>query len=149
MTARSTATIVHRLFDEVINTGDLDRADALIAQDYIEHTTPSGTAAVGLAAFKRGAAQVRAAFPDFRATVEDALATDDTVAFRLTMGGTHRGTFAGVAPTGRVVAYSAIGFVRVAGGKIAERWLQIDATGLLRQMGVEVIPAAARPPRPE
>src|SRR5689334_14954627 len=112
MTAQSTTTLIHRLIDEVINSGDFDRVDELIAPDHIDHITPSGQSVVGLAGFKQGAAQVRAAFPDFRATIEDALTDGDKIAFRMRMRGTHRGTFAGIAPTGNEVNYTAIGFVR-------------------------------------
>jgi steroid delta-isomerase-like uncharacterized protein len=149
MTAQGTTTLFHRLIDEVINPGDIDRADVLIAPDYIEHNTPSGQTVEGLAGFKQAAAQIRTAFPDFQATIEDALADDDKIAFRLRMRGTHRGAFAGVPPTGKEVDYGAIGFVRVADGKIAERWLQVDATGLLRQLGSNVVPQPPQSPRPE
>jgi steroid delta-isomerase-like uncharacterized protein len=149
MTAQGTTTLFHRLVDEVLNPGDFDRADDLIAPDHIDHITPSGQSVVGLAGFKQGAAQVRAAFPDFQATIEDSLTGDDKIAFRLRMRGTHLGTFAGIAPTGKEVNYTAIGFVRVADGKIAERWLQIDATGLLRQLGTNVIPQPPQSPRPK
>jgi steroid delta-isomerase-like uncharacterized protein len=145
MTAQGTTTLFHRLIDEVINPGDFERADDLIAPDHIDHITPSGQSVVGLAAFKQGTAQVRAGFPDFHATIEDALVADDKIAFRLRFRGTHLGTFAGIAPTGKAVSYTAIGFVRVADGKIAERWLQIDAMGLLRQLGSSTIPQPQQP----
>jgi len=48
---------------------------------------------------------------------------------------THRGAFAGVPPTGREVELSGIEIVRLAGGRIVEHWDEIDALGLLRQLG--------------
>ena len=44
-----------------------------------------------------------------------------------------------VAPTGRAVTAAGIGIYRIAGGKIAEEWLNWDTLGLMQQLGV--IPA--------
>jgi steroid delta-isomerase-like uncharacterized protein len=146
MKAQETRTLVHRWVDEVLNPGDLDRADDLIALDFLDHDVPPGQTLTGLAGFKQGAAGVRATFPDIQATVEDVVAAGDKIAFRLTLRGTHRGTIAGIPPTGKEVTYSGIGIVRVADGKIAERWLRVDIPAVVRQIGGYFGP---QPPRPE
>ena len=55
----------------------------------------------GPAAMKGLFAMLRAAFPDWRETIEDALAEGDTVVLRVTGRGTHRGAFMGLPPTDR------------------------------------------------
>jgi steroid delta-isomerase-like uncharacterized protein len=136
MTAQENKTIVRRLVEEVVNAGDLDRADALIAADCVDHAAPSPQAS-GPAGFKQGVAMLRAGFPDLRITIEDLIAEEDRVAARLTLRGVHQGQFAGYAPTGRPATWSAMAAWRVAGGKIVERWLIPDAPSLTRQIGQE------------
>jgi predicted ester cyclase len=76
---------------------------------------------------------LRAAFPDLRLTVEEMVAEGERVPVRFTARGTHQGEFWGAPPTGIRVAWEAISIVRVAGGKIAERWSQSDVSGLRQQ----------------
>ncbi|MBI4908866.1 MAG: ester cyclase [Acidobacteria bacterium] len=51
-----------------------------------------------------------------------------------TFHGTHRGEFAGVAPTGKAVAIRVMDFVRVSDGKMREHWNVVDVAGLLGQL---------------
>jgi predicted ester cyclase len=41
----------------------------------------------------------------------------------------------GIPPTGRVVTVSGIAIDRLADGKVAESWVNLDALNLLRQLG--------------
>ena len=76
-----------------------------------------------------------AAFPDLRLRVEQVIAEGDMVAYRVSMRGTHTGTFAGVAATGRSVEYSTIGIDRLENGRIVEHHANPDALAILRQIG--------------
>jgi predicted ester cyclase len=60
----------------------------------------------------------------------------------VTARGTHQGEFMGIAPTGKPVSFSAIDVVRIADGKIVERWSQADNLALLQQLGA--VPAAGQ-----
>lgn len=75
-------------------------------------------------------------FPDVTVRGEDVIAADEKVAARVTLTGTHQGTFQGVEPTGREVEISAIGIFRFEDGKVAEVWLESDQFGALQQLGV-------------
>lgn len=77
---------------------------------------------------------LRCAFPDLGLTVEEMVAEGDMVAVRFTARGTHQGEFLGVPATGNRVAWEVISVVRVACGKIAERWSQSDVAGLKQQL---------------
>jgi predicted ester cyclase len=46
------------------------------------------------------------------------------------------GDFQGMPPTRKQVAYSGILIYRIANGKIAEQWTEIDLLGFLKQLGV-------------
>jgi steroid delta-isomerase-like uncharacterized protein len=76
-----------------------------------------------------------AAFPDAQVTIEDLIAEGDKVTLRATVRGTHRGQFMGIAPTGKHVTMTGITIFRVAGGKIAEAWQNLDTLGLMQQLG--------------
>jgi predicted ester cyclase len=80
-----------------------------------------------------------AAFPDIQYTLEDLLAEGDRVVARFTARGTQTGVFQGIPATGSTAAVSSIAIYRLAGGKVAEQWLEYDQLGLLQQLGV--IPA--------
>jgi predicted ester cyclase len=51
------------------------------------------------------------------------LAEGDRSVIRWTARGTHQGELLGIAPTGKAVVIPGISILRVAGGKIAEHWL--------------------------
>jgi predicted ester cyclase len=86
-------------------------------------------------------ATVEAAFPRYELAAEDLLAEDDKVVVRATFRGTHRGEFAGVAPTQRQVTLPFIIIYRIRDEKIVEHWLSIDMLSFMQQLGA--IPEAA------
>jgi predicted ester cyclase len=84
---------------------------------------------------------LRSAFPDLNATVEDIVAEGDKVVVRQTWTGTHTGgDFMGVPPTGRTVPIGVIDIIRIAGGKFVEHWGQMDAMGMMQQLGAMPTP---------
>ena len=120
MPASNHVRLIEQIADR-FNAGALDAIDDLVS--------PS------LAGFKRDLAVMRESFPDARFTIEDIVAEGDKLADRYTISGTHVRPFLGIAATGRHVRLSGITIVRIAGGKIAERWAVTDQLGLLRQLG--------------
>jgi steroid delta-isomerase-like uncharacterized protein len=129
---------VARRFYEVLNqamrTGDLSPLDEVIAGDAIDHNPEPGMKQ-GLAGIKEAFGAGRAAFPDLVITVEDMFAEGDKVACRVRTRGTHRGEFRGIPATGKPVTQTGIDILRIADGKLAERWGQFDDLGLLQQLG--------------
>ncbi len=132
--------IVRRFHDEVLNAGNVDRADELFTDDYIDHGALPGQAP-GLAGAKRKWATVIASMGDLHVPTEDLVAEGDRVAARWGMEGTHRGELLGIPPTGRRVRVGGISIYRLVAGKIAEQWERGDALGLRQQVGA--IPAQA------
>lgn len=130
--------LARRIPEELATEGNLDLIEELYAEDAVEHT-PFGHHR-GRPAIRESMERFFAAFPDCSATVEDAIAEGDLVAMRVTLSGTHDGEFMGIEPTGREFEVGNMVFTRLDDGKIAERWVQPDALGLLAQLGVE--PAA-------
>jgi predicted ester cyclase len=53
-----------------------------------------------------------------------------------TYHGTHRGTFLGLAATGRQINFETVDVVRVRNGKITEHWGVANLFSLMQQLGV-------------
>jgi steroid delta-isomerase-like uncharacterized protein len=136
--------IVRRLIEQVINRGQTGLLAELVAADHVGHA-PFGDH-YGPEGLRIAVAEYRAAFPDLRVTVEDLVTAGDKVVHRFTLRGTHAGPFLGIPPTGRVVTVTGIAIDRLAGGKVAESWVSLDALNLLRQLGAS--PALRRPADP-
>lgn len=96
----------------------------------------------GVEGIKREVRGHRLSFPDWEETVDDIIAEGDRVVIRFHSTGTHRGAFAGIAPTGRKVAIREIAIYRLAHGKIVEQWGMPDLHGLLTQLQSPVEPVA-------
>lgn len=125
--------LVHRFYDEVVNQGNIALLDELMAPDYVEYGNPTGSGSNG---FKQFAAGLVAAFPDLNVTVEDIMANGNKVVARVTVRGTHLGTFMGNIPaTGRKVVFTGIDIFEITDARIAARWNQRDLLGLVRQLG--------------
>jgi len=75
------------------------------------------------------------AFPDLHRAIEDMVAEGDKVVVRLTVTGTHKGDFQGIAPTGKQATVTVIAILRIVGGKIVETWELIDMLGVMQQIG--------------
>lgn len=139
MSADSNKALLSRVY-EIVNSGELDRVGEVVAHDFVEHEEFPGLEGGGLEGFLTFARTFRAAFPDLRFTPFDLVAEGDKVAARVLIEGTHRGELAGMPPTGRTIAVSAIDLVRVADGKLVEHWGNTDTLGMMQQLGA--IPAA-------
>jgi predicted ester cyclase len=89
----------------------------------------------GLEEFKELPLMIRTAFPDLHETIDDLIAEDDKVVERFTLRATHQGDFMGAAPTGRPVSWTSLAVYRLAGGKIAEIWVEGNFLSLTLQVG--------------
>jgi predicted ester cyclase len=49
---------------------------------------------------------------------------------------THTGEFMGIPATGKRITYPGIDILRIAGGKVVDRWGYFDDMGMMQQMGV-------------
>jgi steroid delta-isomerase-like uncharacterized protein len=131
-----------RLPEELLTQGDLDIADEVLAPDCLHHAP--APLAPGVEGLKRWARALRRAFPDLRAIVEDEIAEGDTVVQRLTLSGTHRGTFLDIPPTGKRATWQLVAIQRLGpDGKVAEQWASWDRLGLLRQLDAPLSAAGA------
>lgn len=134
MSTQENKIIARRFYDEVLNKGNMSVADEILALDYLDHGAPPG-APPGPDGFRQFYAMVGSVFPDVHITIEDIIAEGDKVAVRLTVQGTQKGVFRGFAATGKHAKWTGIDIIRLAGGKMVERWSERDFLGMLQQVG--------------
>jgi steroid delta-isomerase-like uncharacterized protein len=140
MSTQDNKALVRQMVEVIFNQGNISRADEFLASDFVEHEELPPGIPSGREGVKQLTAVFRSAFPDFRATIDDAVAEGDKVVIRMTWSGTHQGEFMGIPPTGKRVSFGVIDIIRVAGGKFVEHWGQMDSSGLMQQLGAGPTP---------
>lgn len=124
-----------RFLKEVVNGGNINRADEFFVDNYVEHSAPPGYPA-GLAGLKQFITDFRNAFPDLNYTIDDTLAEDDKVVQRLTGYGTMKGIFQGMPPSGKSATWTELHITRVdPNGKFVEHWANVDQATMLMELG--------------
>src|ERR1700727_1945311 len=93
--------------EDVINQGRLDRADDLVALDFVE-LDPLPGQQQGREGLKDVIGGMRGSFPDLHWVLDEVVAEGDKVVSRFTWTGTHRATFLGIPSTGRKVTVTGI-----------------------------------------
>lgn len=125
--------IVRRLLEQGVGAGDENVISELVAPDAALHNPfpgqPQGAEGVG-ARVK----QLRAGF-DYTLTVDDLIAEGDRVAARSTIKGKHTGEFLGTPATQNEVKMEDMSVIRIADGKVAEWWEELDVASVLQQIG--------------
>ena len=139
MSAEENKALFRRAYEELWNRGNLSAADELIAPDFINHAA-SADSNRGPESMRASVAWARNAFPDLHFEIEELVAEGDIVAGRLTVSGTHDGSLMGEPPTGRSVRNDHMHFVRFRDGKAVEHWGVREDLGMMRQLGLVVIP---------
>ena len=83
------------------------------------------------------------AFPDLHHDILDLVTEGDKVSVRYNIIGTHKGELQGIPPTGQEVSFSAMDFITLIDGKVAEEWEIADNMGLMQQIGAIPTPPSA------
>lgn len=135
MEADEMRAIGHRFYTEVLNEGNVEVIDELLAEDFTEHEEFPGMPP-GREATKAFVGMMRAGFPDFNATIEDMIVEGDRLVVRARMSGTNTGEFMGIPPTGNKIDVKAIDIVAMRNGKVTEHWGVTDTMGMMQQLGV-------------
>jgi steroid delta-isomerase-like uncharacterized protein len=126
--------LCREFFNELHNNKNLEIIDRLVDPDVVSHDPFPGQAA-GAKGLRDTMQLFRAAFPDLTVRINDMMAEDDKVMTKLTVNGTHLGTFMGMAPSKNKIEYEEVIILRIANGKITEHWAVADALSLMQQIG--------------
>jgi predicted ester cyclase len=129
-------------FVSALSRGDGDALDEMVDPGFVDHNPVWGT--TDLAGMVDSYALLRAAMPDVRFEVETelVLSEGDQAAAHSLVTGTHSGVdLFGAAPKGEPVTWTHTDVVRIAGGRIVERWAAADTMHLFQSIGA--VPALA------
>lgn len=143
MPADENKALIRRFYEEVWDRGNTDFAYEVFADDYVRHDLRPTDPPAGPEGQKKIADDFRSAFPDLKVTVDLVVGGDDYVVGRWTASGTHLGSWAGLAPTGRHATFSAANIFRFENGKVVEIWNHRDDFGLFEQIGSPIYAGSA------
>lgn len=135
MSTDTNKTLVHCIFEELINQENKAVLEQTLAPDVLVHDPFIGTVQ-GIDAYRQLLGLFDAAFPGHRVTVEAVIAEGDKVAVLHTHYATHNGPFMGLPPTGKPIVVNGLELFRLQDGKIVEFWRKDDDVSLLRQLGL-------------
>lgn len=139
MSAEQNKSIVRRWVEEGWNKGNLSVVDQVYAPSFLQHEPPPAMVNSS-EALKQYVGVYLTAFPDLKFTIEDLIAEGDKVVWRFNSKGTHNGPFMGMPATGKSATVTGIVVFRLEESRIAEAWVNIDALGLMQQLGVIPMP---------
>ncbi len=124
MSLSSNKAVVLRYFDQVIDKGNLDLFDALVAPNCVIHHPDAVEPLSGRDAFTRAVVRIRQAYVGIHTSIHDLIAEDDQVVCRLTHHATHAANWRhSQALHAKPVSWSAIAIFRIRNDKIAEEWV--------------------------
>lgn len=110
--------------------------DELVAEDVIQHFCSFPKPIFGLEAVKAFEASLFEGFPQIKQTISTMIAEQDKVVYLHILEGLHTGTFMNISPTGNNVKATGFTMVKIANGKVIERWYEINLLEVMQQIGV-------------
>jgi predicted ester cyclase len=125
---------VRLYWDEFINRKNLALAERILAPGFLLHD-PLSPAPVGRDVFVGMLTELFGSFPDIQYKSEEEFAEASKLVIRWSMSATHRGSFIGIAPTGKKVSMSGVDMLYLSGGKIETLRIEANLLGLAHQLG--------------
>lgn len=126
-------SLVRRMYERVVNEGDLDALGDFFLPDVIDHEPfplqPSGIEGVG---YKFTI--MRLAFPNGTHEVGDIIAESDKVVVLGTFEGNQMGEYLGRKASGERVKVQEISVFRIENGKVAEMWGGLDEYKVVKSL---------------
>jgi len=135
MSLEENKAVVRRIIYEFVNTGNTAVADETFSADLVDHRP--GQTDGGREDAKRFIVGLRQAFPDLEFKIEHLFGEGDKVVVHVVGPGTHTGEFMGISATGKKVILRGTTILRLANGKVVERWNITDLFGVLTQLGAK------------
>jgi predicted ester cyclase len=126
-----------RLIEALGNADEVAARELVDVDAFLDHNPGWGTTTFD--SVLESHAVLRRALPDLFFDVDESnmVAEGDQVAAHSIVRGTHSGeAFFGVEPSGKEIVWTHSDFVRIANGKVVERWAATDILTLFQQTGV-------------
>ena len=134
MMTENNKAVVRRFNKEVIEEGNIDSFNILMAKNFVNRSAPGNmdNGPQGMLYFFNEV--LRPALSDIRVTIHQQIAEEDLVTTRKTISGTHTGQFLGISSTGQTVNIEVIDIVRIKEGKYFEHWGITSLSEVLAQL---------------
>lgn len=118
--------VVERVWTDIVNDGDLDAVDELVAESYT-YRGPGGYELAGPEGFRRFVGALHEIFEDLSVSVHEYIVDEGRVLSRWTGRGTDR-------KTGKEITWEGATITHVADGKMVDDWEYWDRLELAEQM---------------
>lgn len=131
-TPRENAALVRRFLTNVVAGGDTDAVSVFLTEDVGNHNLVFGDGS------REGATALGwrvLAGTDVTIDIEDVVASEERVAVRGMVSGSHRESLMDLAPTGASFEIACVWFCRIDDGRIADICSLPDGLGLMQQLG--------------
>ncbi len=133
-TEAENVAIARQWHEEVINRRNPAALRAILADELVHHAAgpyPDVLDASGVAAMMD---DFLGAFPDLHYEFTHFIAEGDLVVERYAATGTQQGALGQLPASGRTATWTGVNIFRIACGRIAEVWSEVDALGRARQL---------------
>ncbi|RPJ50770.1 MAG: ester cyclase [Chloroflexi bacterium] len=128
--------VIRRLYDEVLNRGDMEVLNEIVSEDLIENQAGPPGSPTGREGFREWLTTFRRAFPDLHFDIKDMIIDKNKAWVRSTGYGTNTGEFLGLPATGKTIAAEAIDIFRIENGQQVEHWGVFDQYAIMQQLGL-------------
>jgi len=125
-----------------INAHDITSYLKYVDESYIGESETVPGPIHGHAGLRQMLTTMFQAFPDFHLEVEEIIASGNQVVNRVIVSGTHKGDFAGIAPTNKKAKWHACNVLELRNGKAIRSRIYADNVSLMRQLGALPMPKA-------
>ena len=129
---------LRELVDNYCRSWDVDTPQGLVEQvyapDVVDHNPQPGQAA-GIDGVKMIIGLYHAVFPDLHLSNDDMILSGDRGVLRWSATGTHEGDQLGMPATHKTVRLTGIDILRVADGRVVERWGETNGLEMMQQVG--------------
>jgi predicted ester cyclase len=137
MTTQENKQLTHRMWETIWNGRAVERIPEFFTPDSVLHVNGEDKTAEDQGALVRD--RWFASFPDLRVSIEDQLAEGDRVCDRLVFFGSHTGApYLGIPAAGKPFTFTETVISRLADGRIAEAWADLDFFSFVRQLGATI-----------
>lgn len=129
--------VIRRFYDDVFTVGKMNitAMEQHLAADFVGHDLPPDLN--GREGFKKFVGMLAASFSDTtQIEAHEVIGNNDKIVVRWSSTGRHTGEFMGIPATGQRITLKGIDIFRLAEGKIADLWQEMDMLGILQQISL-------------
>jgi steroid delta-isomerase-like uncharacterized protein len=126
-----------------LNAHDVDAYVSRIDDSYVGHSETVPEPIRGKEGARQSIQRLLAAFPDLKAEILQVITSGNFVVSELRVTGTHKGNFAGIAPTNKTISVQGCNVIELRNGKAIKGSLYAENASLFQQLGVLSLPKAS------